>query len=221
VKHALPSLLLLTALSQPGCSPPPALSPGIELEPPRGEAAASAAETSAAEPGAAPENRPSDGELPSHINESWWPVRARHLGQSELEVAQRDARIGAARAPAGFWDAQTAVEAVSVWTALCNQCHGGRRRLDDVNGMPEPPADWGQGTGLFFGNRRAYSHLFNVVQNGGPPAEDGRARMPAWRTVLSNEMIWALLYFLEYQSGGIVSRFPPSLYPQAPKLPQR
>jgi hypothetical protein len=27
-------------------------------------------------------------------------------------------------------------------------------------------------------------------------------------------MIWALLYFLEYQSGGIEGRFPPSLYPK-------
>jgi hypothetical protein len=42
--------------------------------------------------------------------------------------------------------------------------------------------------------------------------------MPAWRNTLANEMIWALLYFLEYQSGGVESRFPPSLFPRRPKL---
>jgi hypothetical protein len=30
-------------------------------------------------------------------------------------------------------------------------------------------------------------------------------------------MIWARLYFLEYQSSGIESRSPPSLYPQLSK----
>ena len=35
--------------------------------------------------------------------------------------------------------------------------------------------------------------------------------MPAWRGKLSKEQIWALIYFVEYQSGGIEGRFPPSL----------
>lgn len=181
-----------------GCSPrPPALAPGIELDDP---------------------SAPNDAAPTIHVNDSWWPLRARYLGVSEREVAQRDVRADAARPPAGFWDPQTAVEAVSVWTVLCNECHGGRRRLDDVDDMPTPPPDWGDGTGLFFGNRRPYRHLFDVVRDGGPPKEDGRPDMPAWRSVLSNEMIWALLYFLEYQSGGIESRFPPSLYPRPPRL---
>jgi hypothetical protein len=40
--------------------------------------------------------------------------------------------------------------------------------------------------------------------------------MPPWRGKLAREEIWALLYFLEYQSGGIEGRFPPSLYPRMP-----
>jgi hypothetical protein len=38
--------------------------------------------------------------------------------------------------------------------------------------------------------------------------------MPAWRGRLAREQIWAILYFLEFQSGGIEGRFPPSLYPR-------
>jgi hypothetical protein len=79
--------------------------------------------------------------------------------------------------------------------------------------MPAPPPNWGQGEGIFFGNRRQYSELFNTVSNGGPKHE-GKVAMPSWKTVLAKEQIWALLYFLEYQSGGIEGRFPPSLYPR-------
>ena len=84
--------------------------------------------------------------------------------------------------------------------------------------MPAPAPAWGDGEGLFFGKRGTYKEMFRVVENGGPVREDRRGEMPAWRNILSTEMIWALLYFLEYQSGGIESRFPPSLYPRRPKV---
>jgi len=157
-------------------------------------------------------------QFPIHIHEAWWPFRARQLRITEAEAQRRDARISDARAPVGFWDAQTAVEAVSVWTVLCNECHGGRRNVEDAVDMPAPAAAWGEDSGLFFGNRRTYRQLFNTVHDGGPLKANGRVGMPAWRNILSNEMMWALLYFLEYQSGGIESRFPPSLYPRRPKL---
>lgn len=156
-------------------------------------------------------------QLPIHINESWWPFRAQHLGISEAQAQKRDAQMDEAP-PEDFWDSQTALEAVSVWTVLCNECHGGRRSSRDAVEMPAPAPAWGEGTGLFFGNRRAYSQMFAIVQNGVPVHEPGRVGMPAWRHILSNEMKWALLYFLEYQSGGIESRFPPSLYPRRPKM---
>ena len=80
--------------------------------------------------------------------------------------------------------------------------------------MPPPPAGWGRGDGLFFGNRRPYETLFHVVYNGGPERNGKRSEMPAWKGKLAKEQIWAILYFLEYQSGGIEGRFPPSLYPR-------
>jgi hypothetical protein len=157
-------------------------------------------------------------QFPIHIHEAWWAFRARQLRITEAEAQKRDARISDARAPAGFWDSQTALEAVSVWTVLCNECHGGRRSLEDAVEMPAPPPGWGEDSGLFFGNRRTYRQLFNTVHDGGPLKANGRVAMPAWRNILSKEMMWALLYFLEYQSGGVESRFPPSLYPRRPKL---
>ena len=83
--------------------------------------------------------------------------------------------------------------------------------------MPPPLVGWGVGTGLFFGARRPYQQVFNIIYNGGPTKDGVESEMPAWRGKLSKELIWAILYFLEYQSGGIEGRFPPSLYPRRPE----
>ena len=223
---------------------PPTPVRGIELEDPeeearrtaKQEAATSGTALVAAEAGpAAPSSEHDDAQfvysrrpqgerasgvplLPIHIHEKWWPFRARHLGISEAQAQRRDLELSRERAPRDFWDEQTSVEAVSVWTVLCNECHGGRRKLEDAREMPKPAAGWGAESGLFFGNRRTYRQMFNTVYDGGPIRESGRAEMPAWRNILSTEMMWALLYFLEYQSGGIESRFPPSLFPRRPKM---
>jgi len=242
IQRALGGALLLAGLGAASCAPrPPTPVRGIELEDPNeraereanGESGEAGTDGSAlVASGSSPESddahfvtsREPVGErtrevaqLPIHINESWWQFRAQHLGITEAQAQKRDAKMDEAP-PEDFWDSQTAVEAVSVWTVLCNECHGGRRALQDAVEMPAPAPAWGEGTGLFFGNRRGYTQMFNIVQNGVPVKEPGRVGMPAWRLILSNEMKWALLYFLEYQSGGIESRFPPSLYPRRPKM---
>lgn len=239
-ERALAFTLLLLGLGAASCSPrPPTVVRGIELEDPNERAQREAEGGAGSEDSGLVESsdesvagddshfvasrepageRAREGtQLPIHINESWWAFRAQQLGISEAQAEKRDARMDEAPPP-DFWDAQTAVEAVSVWTVLCNECHGGRRSIQDAVEMPSPAPTWGEGTGLFFGNRRSYSQMFNIVQNGVPVKEPGRVGMPAWRHILSNEMKWALLYFLEYQSGGIESRFPPSLYPRRPKM---
>jgi hypothetical protein len=246
MRRALSGALLLLWLGSACVTRPRAMARGIELEDPNDPASSVADAGSAGDPnsalvasgneppGAAPgerddarfvysrqppnERQQASAQLPIHINERWWPFRASHLGITEREAQRRDAAITDVRAPADFWDAQSAVEAASVWTVFCNECHGGRRSIEDALEMPAPAPGWSAGSGLFFGNRRSYSQLFKVVYDGGPLNEDRRVGMPAWRNVLSNEMIWALLYFLEYQSGGIESRFPPSLYPRRPKM---
>jgi hypothetical protein len=151
---------------------------------------------------------------PLHLADDWWKFRADFLRMSIPQVRERDSGFSERQPPPVFWDQQTAIEAAAVWGALCNECHGGRRRVDDAMKMPPPPAGWGKGDGLFFGVRRPYETLFNVVFNGGPERNGKKSEMPAWRGRLAREQVWAILYFLEYQSGGIEGRFPPSLYPR-------
>jgi mono/diheme cytochrome c family protein len=152
--------------------------------------------------------------LPVHTGELWWGFRGQHLGLNEKQARDRDAAMSDREAPDKFWDGQTALETVSLWSSLCNECHGGRRKVEDAMQMPAPPANWGKGEGLFFGKRRPYSEVFNVVYNGGPERNGKRSEMPPWRGKIAREQIWAILYFLVYQSGGVEGPFPPSLQPR-------
>lgn len=149
-----------------------------------------------------------------HVGDKWWAFRADYLKVREAEAMDRDAAISERQAPTNFWDRQTATETVNIWGHLCNECHGGRRHLKDALAMPPPPANWGKGDGLFFGNRRDYAAVYATVSLGGPEKNGKRSQMPPWIGKLAKEQIWALMYFLEYQSGGIEGRFPPSLYPR-------
>ncbi len=151
---------------------------------------------------------------PVHVGDEWWRFRADFLKLTEAQVRERDNGISDKQAPQEFWDEQTALESVSIWGSLCNECHGGRRRIEDALGMPPPVASWGRGEGLFFGSRRPYAEVFATIWNGAPERNGKKSQMPAWRGKLAREQVWSLLYFLEYQSGGIVGRFPPSLYPR-------
>ena len=136
--------------------------------------------------------------VPVHVGDQWWAFRADFLKVNEDKARDRDGDISEMKAPGGFWDLQTSVETISIWTTFCNECHGGRRKMED----------------LFFGIRRPYSEIFRTVYNGKIEKEGNRWKMPAWRGKLSKEQIWALIYFVEYQSGGIEGRFPPSLMPR-------
>jgi mono/diheme cytochrome c family protein len=155
-----------------------------------------------------------------HVGDLWWPFRGSYLKVGEAGARARDQEISEKQAPNGFWDEQTALETIFIWGTFCNECHGGRRRMEDVVKMPGPAANWGRGEGLFFGIRRPYADIFRTVSNGKIEREGNRWKMPAWRGKLSKEQIWALIYFIEFQSGGIEGRFPPSLYPRG-ETPER
>lgn len=156
----------------------------------------------------------SSNEFPIHLAEKWFPFRGEYLGLTTDKAFDRDTGLSEIQGPGEFWDEQTAIEAVSIWSALCNECHGGRRKIKDALSMPAPPANWGRGLGLFFGKRRPYSEIFNVISRGGPVRDGKPSEMIAWRQRLAKEQIWSIIYFLEYQSGGIEGVFPPSLYPR-------
>jgi len=151
---------------------------------------------------------------PVHIADAWWAFRGGFLKLSEGKARERDADVAEKQAPEGFWDEQTATETIGIWATFCNECHGGRRKMEDVVKMPAPAPGWGRGDGLFFGTRRPYSEIFRTITLGKIDKEGNRYRMPAWKGKLAREQIWALIYFIEFQSGGIEGRFPPSLFPR-------
>lgn len=153
-------------------------------------------------------------EFPIHLGEKWFAFRGEYLGLKPQEASARDESLPEVHGPDKFWDEQTAIEAVSIWTALCNECHGGRRKIKDGLAMTPPANTWGKGEGLFFGKRRPYGEIFKTITQGGPVRNGKPSEMPAWKSKLAKEQIWSLIYFLEFQSGGIEGVFPPSLYPR-------
>lgn len=207
----------LAACLLAACTAPAARSRTIEPHQPGLGASASDEDVEFTLSRAPQQKGPSGGaEFPIHSSEKWFPFRAQYLNIGVDEARRRDARLSKAAPPKEFWDEQTAIEAVSVWTSLCNECHGGRRRIRDALAMPPPPAGWGQGSGLFFGKRRPYPEIFAIITEGGPMRDGKASEMPSWEGKLSREQIWALIYFLEAQSAGIEGVFPPSLYPRGP-----
>jgi hypothetical protein len=199
---------VLVSVATACASAPPAAEKTIE--PP---AASDSAFVLSREPAAA--HKPAGEEQPPvHVGDGWWGFRASFLEISEAQARERDANISERQPPEELWDRQTSVETIAIWSVFCNECHGGRRKLSDVVKMPVPAPAWGRGEGLFFGARRPYTEIFRTITNGKIEKEGNRWRMPAWKGKLSREQIWSLIYFVEYQSGGIEGRFPPSLYPR-------
>jgi hypothetical protein len=202
------ALVVIFSLAGACASTPPAVEKTIE--PPAAADTAfvlSREPTAAAKPGR-------DEQPPVHVGDAWWGFRASFLEVSEGQARERDAAISERQPPDELWDRQTSVETIAIWSVFCNECHGGRRKLSDVVKMPVPAPAWGRGEGLFFGARRPYAEIFRTISNGKIEKEANRWRMPSWKGKLSREQIWSLIYFVEYQSGGIEGRFPPSLYPR-------
>lgn len=160
-------------------------------------------------------SKASDAVVKIHPGDSWYKFRGDWLGLSVGQMHDREAAITSEEFPRGFWDEQVAVEAVGLWAGLCNDCHGGRRRVADAKMIPAPPEGWGKGPGVFFGRTRERADIFRTIHGGGAPSKDVKTpTMPAWGDKLSREQIWAMIYFVEYFSGGIEGHFPPGLYPK-------
>lgn len=149
-----------------------------------------------------------------HLGPAWYKFRASGLGITVEEAKQRDDAISDREPPPGFWDAQIATEAAAIWGALCNDCHGGRRRVSEARSIKNPTSDWGRSTGYFFGRGREHARIFRTIYNGGEMKDEQPSEMPAWGGRLAREQIWAVVYYIEYQSGGVSGPFPPGLYPQ-------
>ncbi len=143
-------------------------------------------------------------------------MRGQWLGLSSDEAKKRDETFDAKHAPeTTFWDPQLSVEVASLWSALCNECHGGRRRISESRFIPPPQDGWGGGEGYFFGAKKLRERQFQVVFEGGKKVIAEKSKMPSWGGRLSREQIWGLIHYVEFYSMAVEGHFPPGLYPEA------
>lgn len=148
-----------------------------------------------------------------HLGERWFEHRAAFLGMTRNDARIRDRELDDRSPPQDtFWDEQLAVEAASLWRALCNDCHGGRRSIQRAKQIPQPPHGWGSADGQFFGQTRPHREIFRKIFDGGEePTEADKEKMPPWGDRLSREQIWALVWFIEHASNDVVLNRPPPL----------
>ncbi len=137
-----------------------------------------------------------------HPGESWYAFRAAELGLTADQAALRDEEITDEGPPTDrFWDDQLAIEVASIFRGLCNECHGGRRRIEDAPNIPPPEMGWGQTEGPFYDRILSHRQAFRSIFYGGRPKGGKRSKMPAWGNKLSREQIWGLIYYVEYASS--------------------
>lgn len=136
-----------------------------------------------------------------HLEGAWLAVRGERLGLSAALAAERDAAFAAGPPQDGlWWDDQVGREVWGVWSELCSECHGGNRSLGKVLSFPPPPRGWTESDALFFARSRDPRAVFRVIAEGARSGKPGIKDMPAWRTRLSNEQMWGLVYFLRAAS---------------------
>jgi hypothetical protein len=201
--------LLLPAILSSACASAP---PPPDIRPKGTEAAEVSAPTDVPVP--------TKATVKIHPGEAWYFARAEWIGITPDQAKTRDGAISTEQAPEGFWDEQSSTEAAGLWTAYCNDCHGGRRRVADAKLIPAPPVGWGHSAGYFFGKEKKHEEIFRTIFAGVSAIKPGAnedAKMPAWGARLSREQIWSLVYFIEVQSGSTAGTFPPGLYPQQRK----
>jgi len=136
-----------------------------------------------------------------HFRDDWIPLRAGRLGIDAELAAKRDAAFGAVPAEDGlWWDEQVAHEVWSVWTDLCMECHDGARSLKKVLNLPPPSRGWTEEDALFFAKSSAPRSVFRLISDGVRAKRPEDKDMPAWKTRLSNEQMWGLVYFVRASS---------------------
>lgn len=139
-----------------------------------------------------------------HLGDEWFDYRGPQLGLTTDEARARDDRISdSAPPPDNFWDKALARETGLIWTRLCANCHGGRRSVARAVEIAAPPPGWGQSEGFFFTGSRTHSDVFAMIYHGAEVPPGAKPPMPPWKDKLSREQIWALVYWIEHESGQL------------------
>ncbi|MFN3197660.1 MAG: c-type cytochrome [Bradymonadia bacterium] len=143
--------------------------------------------------------KPADDAQP-HMGESWFSHRAEQLGVSVAQAKARDAAISETSPPT--LDPDTQLEGATIWARVCANCHGQFGDPSTATTRFEPsPRDWsgfGPSMGFLFGGDKMRAGIYTKIAEGGADRTDDQpSPMPAWKSQLSKEQIWALVHYIE------------------------
>ena len=145
--------------------------------------------------GCKPAVRPTPAQVEApHLGPTWFEYRAKTLNIPLEQAVARDQAMAVDLPPAAPDDA-TWNEAVAVWRAQCSSCHGidGRSPM----GTARKFGSFGMRMGFTMGGDKMRAGLFRRIKQGGEPVNGVPSAMPAYGGLLSNEQIWALVYYIE------------------------
>ena len=129
--------------------------------------------------------------------EAWMAERASELGLTMQQVRWRDEAITDATPLPEIWlEPGIPERAGALYAALCASCHGPRGKGEGAPAFENPPRDFGTfglTMGFTMGGDAMRGGIFRKIKS----APEG-SMMPSFGGQLSNEQIWALVYFIEH-----------------------
>ena len=132
------------------------------------------------------------------IMSAWWLAeRAGELALTLEQATARDQAITDATPQPDLWqEPGMPTKAGELYAALCASCHGPRGKGEGAPAFDNPPRDFGTfglTMGFTMGGDAMRGGIFRKIK----AASEG-SMMPGFGSQLSNEQIWALVYFIEH-----------------------
>ena len=131
------------------------------------------------------------------MSDDWIAKRAGELGLTLEQTKARDEAITDATPQPDLWqEPGMPKRAGELYAALCAACHGPRGKGEGAPGFENPPREFGTfglTMGFTMGGDKMRGGIFRKIKT----APAGGV-MPGFGGQLSNEQMWALVYFIEH-----------------------
>ena len=135
-----------------------------------------------------------------HTKGDWLKWRAQERNISLEQARQEDDGWDRAHKPDLAQRAYLHQEGRALWDVHCAVCHGTNGNDNPQNFNPAPRKLGGMGLkmGFFFGGDKMRAGIFHKIKTGNSlKTKPQPQQMPAFRDLLHNEQIWALVLHLE------------------------
>jgi len=131
--------------------------------------------------------------------DAWLAERAADLGLTLEQAKARDQAITDATPQPNVWqEPGMPKRAGEIYAALCAACHGPQGKGEGAPAFEHPPRNFGTfglTMGFTMGGDKMRGGIFRKIEGA---QRDPASLMPGFGAQLSQEQIWALVYYVEH-----------------------